>query len=88
VQSLNNLGLHHQLQARGAIEDALREGEAYLLAKQLHRAHLSSQQVTVDPKEDYDKLRPPTQTATSTNKSPLDTEVDRMTEMLEKLWRS
>jgi len=41
VQSLNDLGLHHQLQARGVttIEDALREGEAYLLAKQLHQAH-------------------------------------------------
>jgi len=45
VQSLNDLDLHHQLQARGVttIEDALREGEAYLLAKQLHRAHLRSQ---------------------------------------------
>jgi len=90
VQSLDDLGLHHQLQARGAtiVEDALREGEAYLLAKQLHRAHLSSQQVTVDPKEDHGKLRPPTQMATTTTKSPLDTEVDRMTEMLEKLWWS
>jgi len=37
VQSLNDLGLHHQLQAGGVttIEDALREGESYFLAKQL-----------------------------------------------------
>jgi len=35
VQFLNDLGLYHQLQARGVTtrEDALREGEAYLLAK-------------------------------------------------------
>jgi len=35
VQSLNDLGLHHQLQAKGVttIEAALQEGEAYLLAK-------------------------------------------------------
>lgn len=38
VQSLNDLGLHHQLRARGVttVEDALWEGEVYLLARQLH----------------------------------------------------
>jgi len=44
VQSLNDLGLHHELQARGvtAVEDVLCEGETYLLAKQLHKGHMSS----------------------------------------------
>jgi len=38
VQSLNDLGLHHQLQAKGVttIEGALQEGEVYLSAKQFH----------------------------------------------------
>jgi len=88
VQSLNDLGLHHQLQVRGVttIKDALREGEAYLLAKQLHRAHLSSQQVTVEPKEDHNGLGHSTHVATTTTtNSPLEAEVDRMADMLEKL---
>jgi len=82
VQSLNDLGLHHQLQVRGltTIEDALHEGEAYLLAKQLHRAHVSSQQITVEPGPDT-----PIQVAAATTISPLEAEVDRMTTMLEKL---
>jgi len=39
VQSINDLGLHHQLLARGVttVEEALAEGEAYLLANHLHR---------------------------------------------------
>jgi len=87
MQSLNDLGLHHQLQARGVttVEDALCEGEAYLLAKQLHKGHLSSQQVTVNSTEGYCELLPSTQVATTTVNSPLDAEVTRMTEMLEKL---
>jgi len=82
VQSLNDLGLHHQLQARGVttIEDALHEGEAYLLAKHLYRAHVSSQQITVEPGPDT-----PTQVAAATTLSPLEVEVDRMAAMLEKL---
>jgi len=82
VQSLNDLGLHHQLQAKGltTIEDALRKGEAYFLAKQLHRAHVSSQQITVE-------FEPDTlaRVAAATTHSPLEAEVDRMAAMLEKL---
>jgi len=87
VQSLNDLGLQHQLQARGVttIEDALCKGEAYLLAKQLYRAHLSSQQVTVELKEDRHEPGHLTQVATTTTHDPLEMEVDRMTDMLEKL---
>jgi len=87
VQSLNDLGLHHQLQARGVTttEGALREGKAYLLAKQLHRAHLSSQQVTVEPREGHHGPDLATQVAATTTPSPLEAEVDRMADMLEKL---
>jgi len=82
VQSLIDLGLYHQLQARGVttIEDALREGKAYLLAKQLHRAHMSSQEITVEPGPDT-----PTQVSAATTLSPLEAEVDCMAVMLEKL---
>jgi len=82
VQFLNDLGLHHQLQARGVttIEDALHEGGAYLLAKQPHRAHVSSQQITVEPGPDT-----PIQVAAATTISPLEAEVDRIATMLEKL---
>jgi len=82
VQSLNDLGLHHQLQARGVttIKDALREGKTYLLAKQLHGAHVSSQQITVEPGPDN-----PTRVAAATTIYPFEAEVDRMTTMLEKL---
>jgi len=43
VHSLGNLGLHHQLLARGVttVEYALHEGKAYLLAQQLHRGRMS-----------------------------------------------
>jgi len=82
VQSLNDLGLHHLLQARGVtnIEDALHEGEASLLAKQLHRAHVSSQQITVEPEPE-----PPHRLAATSTLSPLEEEVDCMVVMLEKL---
>jgi len=85
VQSLNDLGLHHQLQARGVtmIGDALRK--AYLLAKQFHRAQVSSQQITVEPGPDNSA-----QVAAATTVSLLEAEADRMTTMLEKWrrWRS
>jgi len=75
VQCLNDLGLHHQLQARRVttIEDALREGEAYLLVKQFH-------QTTAELGQDN-----PGQVAAVTTVAHLEAEVDRMTAMLEKL---
>lgn len=85
VQSLNDL--HHQLLARGVttVENALHEGEAYLLAKQLHRGHMSSQQITVDPSEDYSKQLLSNHVATTATSSSMGVEVTRMTEMVEKL---
>lgn len=64
------------------IENAVREGKAYLLAQQLHRAHTSSRQVTVEPLAEHNELL--NQVATATH-SPLEAEVDCMADMLEKL---
>jgi len=51
VQSINDLGLHHQFLARGVttVKDALAEGEAYLLASHLHRNRVTSRQVDMEP---------------------------------------
>jgi len=51
VQSINDLGLHHQLLARGVttVEDALAEGEAYFLANHLHRNRVTFRQVDMEP---------------------------------------
>jgi len=80
VQSLNDLGLHHQLQARGVttIEDTLQEGEAYLLAEQFHQAQGSSQQITTGPDH-------PVQVTVATTTVSLEAAVDRLMTMLEQL---
>jgi len=51
VQSVNDLGLHHQFLARGVttVEGTLAEGEAYLLANQMHKNRGISRQVEVEP---------------------------------------
>jgi len=51
VQSVNDLGLHHQFLARGVttVEGALAEGEAYLLANHMHKNHRVSRQVDIEP---------------------------------------
>jgi len=87
VQPLNDLGLHHQLQARAVttVEDTLHEGKAYLLAKQLHRGHMSSQQITVNSPEDYSERLLSAHVAATTANSSLDAEVTRMNEIVEKL---
>jgi len=87
VQSVNDLGLHHQFLARGVatVEDALREGEAYLLATQLHRSRVSSHQVAVNLSEDHCKPKPPAHVAAAAAGPPPDSEVTHMTKMVEKL---
>jgi len=51
TQSLNNIGLHHQLQAKGftTIKAALQEGKAYFQAQRLYQVTQTSQQVTTEP---------------------------------------
>jgi len=51
VQSINDLGLHHQFLARGVttVEGALKEREACLLASHMHRNRVASHQVDMEP---------------------------------------
>jgi len=51
VQSVNDLGLHHQFLAKEftTVESALAEGEACLLANQMHKNRGISRQVEVEP---------------------------------------
>jgi len=65
VQSVNDLGLHHQFLARGVttVEDTLAEGEAYLLANQMHRNCGVCRQVEVErqaTRDDTEAGLPPT----------------------------
>jgi len=55
------------------------------LGKQLHRAHLSSQQITMEPRAGHHWPDTLTQMTAATTPSPLEAEVDRMAAMLEKL---
>jgi len=50
MQSINDLGLYHQFLAREVttVESALREGEARLLANQMHRNNGVSRQVKAE----------------------------------------
>jgi len=81
VQSINDLRLHHQFLARGvtAVEDALHESEAYLLATQLHRGRVSSQQVNVDWLKDHYDSPSIAHLVAATASSPLDAEVTCVT---------
>jgi len=60
------------------IEDALHEGKAYLMAKQFHRAQVSSQQITTGPDH-------PVQMAAATTIFSFKAEADRLITMLEQL---
>jgi len=87
VQLPNDLGLHHQFLVIGVktVEDALQEGEAYLLAAQLHRSRLSSRQVKVEVLEDHPKPESTAHVAVAAVSPPPNSQVIRMTEMVEKL---
>jgi len=58
VQSINDLGLHHQFLARGVttVEGALAVGEAYILASHMHRNRMASRQVDAEPSADLSVL--------------------------------
>jgi len=73
TQSINNPGLHHQLQAKRVttIEAAFREGEAYLQAQRLYE---TSQQVT--------RLRGHAPAATTNTSSSLEAATNRLITML------
>jgi len=51
VQSINDLGLHHQFLAKGVtkVEGALAIGEAFILVNHMHRNHVASRQLDAGP---------------------------------------
>jgi len=87
VQSINDLGLHHQLQARGVttVEDALAVGEAYLLATHMHRNRVASRQVTTEHSTAHTELNAEPSAVASVNQMSLASKISQMTDMLDKL---
>lgn len=81
MQSLNDLGLHHQFLIVGA---ALKDDKAYLQANSLHRPHVSSHQFEADIRKLKPESAPTTHVAAASNSS-LATEVAAMTEVVGRL---
>jgi len=87
VQSINDLGLHHQLQARGVttVEGALTVGEAYLLANHMHRNRVASRQVDAGPSADPSVLKTENPAVAQVTQMTLASKVDQVTDMLAQL---
>lgn len=87
VQSINDLGLHHQFLAKGVatVEDALREGEADLLATQLHKSRVGSRQVEAELATTHSEAEAVTLVAVATTKLSTASKVAQVTDMVAKL---
>jgi len=87
MQSINDLGPHHQFLARGVatVEDTLREGEAYLLATQLHRSRVVSHQVEAELATAHNEAEAATHEAATTNPLSTASKVAQVTDMVAKL---
>jgi len=87
VQSINDLGLHHQFQARGVttVEGALAVGEAYLLAGHMHRNHVASRQVDMEPSAASAAPNAETPAVANVTQMTVASKVAQMTDMLAKL---
>lgn len=87
VQSINDLGLHHQFLAKrvATVEDALREGEADLLATQLHKSRVGSRQVEAELAIAHSKAEAVTLVAVATTKLSTASKVAQVTDMVAKL---
>ena len=87
VQSINDLGLHHQLQARGVttVEGALTVGEAYLLANHMHRNRVASRQVDSGPSAAPSVSNTENPAVAQVTQMTLAAKVDRVTDMLAQL---
>jgi len=59
IQSINDLGLHHQFLTTGVttVEGTLAEEEVYRLANQMHKNRRISRQVEVEPSSARDRRR-------------------------------
>jgi len=87
VQSINDLGLHHQFLARGVttVEDALTEGEAYLLASHLYQNHVASRQVDMEPSAAPAAPNTEAPAVANVTQMTVASKVAQMTDMLAKL---
>jgi len=87
VQSVNDLGLHHQFLARGVtmVEDALAEGEACLLATQMHRNRGISRQVEVEPSAAQNDTEAGLPTTATVGQLTATSKVAQLTDMMAKL---
>jgi len=87
VQSINNLGLHHQFLARGVatVENVLREGEAYLLANQLHRSRGVSRQMEAELATAHSEAEATTHVAVVTNQLSTASKVTQVSDIVAKL---
>jgi len=87
VQSINDLGLHHQFLARGitTVEGALAEGEAYLLVSHMHRNRVASCQVDMEPSAAPAKPNAEPSTVANVTQMTVASKVAQLTDMLAKL---
>jgi len=87
VQSINDLGLHHQFLARGVttVEGALVVGEAYILASHMHRNRVASRQVDAEPSAAPSVPNAETPAVANVTQMTLASKVDHVTDMLAKL---
>jgi len=87
VQSINDLGLHHQLQARGVttVVGALTVGEAYLLANHMHRNRVASHQVNSGPSAARSVPNTENPVVAQVTQMTLAAKVDQVTDMLAQL---
>jgi len=87
VQSINDLGLHHQFLAKGVttVEGALAVGEAYVLASHMHRNRMASRQVDAGPSAAPSVPNAGTPAVANVTQMTLASKVDHVTDMLAQL---
>jgi len=87
VQSINDLGFHHQLQAKGVttVEGALAVGEAYILANHMHRNRVASRQVDAEPSAAPSVPNTENPAVANVTQMTLASKVDQVTDMLAQL---
>jgi len=87
MQSINDLGLHHQFLAKGVttVESAFAVKEAYLLASHMHRNRVASRQVDMEPSAAPAALNAETPAVANVTQITVASKVAQMTDMLAKL---
>jgi len=87
VQSINDLGLHHQYLARRVttVEGALTVREAHILASHMHRNRVASRQVDTEPSAAPAAPNAETPVVANVTQMTVASKVDRLTDTLAKL---